>query len=480
MDPREPLEILPMLSRVRDSFPVVSAIMPGNKRDLRVFEIIALTLVSTILANLFRLAPGQPIRPLAVVCAIFTLGGMRRGQDTYVGEAGRCVGLSMLAGAEPDEAYLRATSHGVRRQALLLAPIFAAVTMAVHLLSGAGPAECLAIALPVTWLPSVTLLLRELVAHGAVLAQNIAIPQYLYLGAGAFVGIGLHAAGARALDGADPVHPARFSIIGIAASIAGLAVWISLDQVVKQARRVPMVDVTGIAVPRRAARIPMPLAVFLWRARGRRRSSVIIGFAAILTMLGFSFASIVRGLPSFGNAYARPELAMVVIYGFAYLTATLVELPLDLRGAGERTLLIRLVNTSGAREILHIVGWVLFPTLACSFLVAALSIRYTAFPSNSALLVYTCAAMLAVAATNVVAIPELTKVKAWGAGLADEFPGAEVVKSAFVALLASMAIIGSGASSPHEGGRIAVAVAVAVAVSVASGVRLRSVILRFN
>ena len=266
MNPRESLEVLPVLSRVRGALPVVSVVMPSNRRDLRVLEVIVLVIVSFALANLFRFSPERPFVPLVTVCALFALSGLRRGQDTYADEARRTTDLSLLVGVDPGAAYCAATSTAVRRQAVQLVLVFGVVNVAVQLLSGAGGGASVRATIPVVALPALALLLREVVAHAAVVAQNVVIPQYLYLVAGCAVGFGLHLAGGG--PGAVGVASAPdLSLAALGAGAAGILVLAGLHRLVPQARRVPMLDLTRVALPRRAARLPMPLFVYLWRAR---------------------------------------------------------------------------------------------------------------------------------------------------------------------------------------------------------------------
>ncbi len=449
MDPREPLEALPALARVRDSFPVLSAMMPSTRRDLVFFELVVITLVAIPLANVYRITPDRPQVPLLIVCVLFAIGGVRRGQDNYAAELGRASDLSLLVGAAPGEAYYRATSKAVRRQAIMLAPAFLSMSIVVQLLSGAGIAEALALAVPVVAVPSAALLLRDVVAHGAVLAQGVVVPQYFYVAAGLVLGVGLQQLGARG-GGGGALPAADLSGLGLLAAAGGLAVWIALDRLVQLSRRVPEVDASSIAVPRRRARVSMPLWVFLWRARGRKKSSIVIGFTAIVTVLMINFEALARGLPTLDNPYAKPEVAVIVVYAAGYLLATLVATPLDLPTAVDRSLLIRLVSGSGIREMTHSVGAVLIPALALSLVTAVLAVRYDAFAGVPGPLVVVSAVFLAIAATNVVVIPELARGTAVGASSRDdEMPLGEVFRSAFVAILAAAMIAGSAASEPE-------------------------------
>jgi len=86
--------------------------------------------------------------------------------------------------------------------------------------------------------------------------------------------------------------------------------------------------------------------------------------------------------------------------------------------------------------------------------------------------------LLGLAATNVVTIPEMTHGTGPSGGPADDFPMREVLRSAFVALLASALIVGGAASSASTRLGVAVALVVAVALSVVLGARLRSTIRR--
>ena len=176
----------------------------------------------------------------------------------------------------------------------------------------------------------------------------------------------------------------------------------------------------------------------------------MIGFTAIVTVLMINLESLARGLPTLDNPYAKPEVAAIVVYAAGYLLATLVATPLDLASAVDRSLLIRLVSGSGIREMTHSVGAVLIPALALSLVTAMLAVRYDAFAGVPVPLVVVSAVLLAIAATNVVVIPELARGTAVGASSHDdEMPLGEVVKSAFVAILAAAMIAGSAASEPE-------------------------------
>ena len=246
--------------------------MPSTRRHLALFELVVITLVAIPLAIVYRITPDRPQVPLLIVCVLFAIGGVRRGQDNYAAELGPASDLSLLVGAAPGEAYYRATSKAVRRQAVMLAPAFLFMSIVVQLLSGAGVAEALALAVPVVpvvAVPSAALLLRDVVAHGAVLAQGVVVPQYFYVAGGLVLGVGLQQLGARG-GGGEHLPAEHLSGRGLLAAAGGFAVWIALDRLVQLSRRVPEVDASSIAVPRRRARVSMPLWVFLWRAGDAR------------------------------------------------------------------------------------------------------------------------------------------------------------------------------------------------------------------
>lgn len=472
MNPRDALETLPVRSRVREALPVLSALLPTDRRGLRLVESAGILVVSAVLAALVLLVPDRPYGAFLLVAVLFALAGIRRGQDVYAQEAVRATSLAGLVGRAPEVPYLAATSSGVRRRARLVLAVFPVTVAALHLGAGAAPTTALLTAAVLAPLPPLALTLRGLVGHGAVLAQHVRVPQYAYLVGGLLLGASLHVVWFRrgGLPGGE--HLTTWHLV---AAAGVLVAWLVLDRLLARAGVVATVDATRFTLPRRPARRRLPLTVYLWRARGRARSSLVIGFTAIVTVLALNLGTVVDAIPTLDTTYARPELAMVVVYAFAYLLCTVAAIPLDLRGTAARAAVLRLVGARGDREVRHHAGSVLLTATVGTGVVVAAMLAGDAFPGVPVPVVVAACAVLVVAALNVNVVPEVARGDRVGHGPADDFPLGEVLRSGLVGLLAAALAAGFVTSTPVSPG--AVAAVVAGLLAVAAGLVTRLVLV---
>jgi hypothetical protein len=440
--------------------------MPETRRGLLVLELFFVTVTSLLVAIMVQRSQESPYGVLLVACLLFATSGVKRGQDVFVEEARRASDLAMLTGMSPGAAYLAATSQPLRRRARLLVAVCLMVGVAVQVGTGSRPLQGLIFFLPLAVIPSIALTLRELVAHGAVIGQNLRIPQYLYLAAGGALGLALHRMLTRA-----PQSPTSASVGPIAVQVVAQAigltlvtviVWVGLDRLLQSTRRIPLMDVTQIALTsRRPVQIALPLAAYQWRARGRKRSSLVIGFTAIVTLLGLNLGTLVNSLPTFGTLYVKPELGVIVVYVCAYLLCVLFATPLDLRGASARAITLRLLTIPGYREISHSVVAILVPA-AVGTIVATVAVhRLGGFPGVPIAGVGMLATLLLLAALNLVVLPQLGGENRAVTKAVEEFPMEETLKSSFVALLTALLAAGYLAA---ESGHMAVVALGSVAV----------------
>ena len=445
MNQRVALETLPVRSRVREALPVLSAMLPDDRRGLRFVEVGGVVLVSAILTAVVLLVPDRPYGAFLLVVVLFALAGIRRGQDVYAEEAARSAALAGLVGRSPGPPYLAATTWGVRRRARLVLVVFPATLLGLHLLAGAPVASSILTAAVLAPLPALALTLRAFVGHAAVLAQHVRVPQYAYLASGLLLGLTLHVIWFRR---GTTTADARFDALQLVASGAVLLAWLALDRRLLRVGAVPSVDATRFILPRRPARHRLPLTLYLWRARGRKRSSLVIGFTAIVTVLGLNLGSVVDGIPTLGTTYVRAELAMVVVYAFAYLLCTTAAIPLGLRGTTARGLMLRLVGAAGNREVRHHVGSILVGAGAGTVVVVTVMHRLDGFGGVSLPIVVAAAGGLLVAALNVNVIPEISGPERVEHRPVDDFPFGEVVTSALGGLLAAALAAGYVTADP--------------------------------
>lgn len=416
------------VARNRQRFPTYTGLLPRTATGMLALEVLMISLVSLVGSYLLWNRAHSPVRLLLLAgfcCGFYALGGVRRGQDNYSAELDRALSVGPVLGLSPARLYVESTIRAARRRYLTCALIFPAGLALCGLAAGApGPTVAVAV-LSAGLLPVLAMLLREAIAHLSVGLRRVLLPKYSYLLAGLLMSLAVvgvltltspqrAAAGPRAGSGSlDLVVAAVACALEALAAIPLFRVTASLAG--KVARRVKPI---GLETRSKWWQPPAvtPLCVLMWRSRGRGRSSVIIGFTALVLTMILEMGRLAGLLPrpsghaagSQSAAYLRPEYAVVLLYAIIYFSGILFEAPLELRLVKQRFPLLTIASVSPAREAWDLFAGMLVPVGAIALLTGWRGARMGLFPGVPLAVVLAITVLLAAGSSSVVALVALS------------------------------------------------------------------------
>jgi hypothetical protein len=470
--PSQPEWLLPAsrhwaaVARNRQRFPAYTSLLPRTATGILAVEVLMISLISLVGSYLLwnrGHSLGQLLLLVGFFSGFYVLGGVRRGQDNYSIELDRALSLGPVLGLSPARLYIESTLHAARRRYLTCALAFP-VSMALCGLSAGAPASAVAVAvLSAGLLPVLAMLLREAIAHLSVGLRRIMLPKYSYLLAGLLIGLAVTsllsltslqrpAAGPRAGAGSLSiiVAPLACALEVLAAILLFRATAALASRV---ARRVKPI---GLEARPKWWRPPAftPLCILMWRSRGRGRSSVIIGFTAmVLTMIleMRRLGGVLPGSASHAAArqsatYLRPEFAVVLLYAVIYFSGILFEAPLEMRLVKRRLPLLTIASVRPTREVWDLFAGMLVPVGAVALLTGLRAARLGLFPGVPLPVVLAIAFLLAVGGGSVVVSAALGG-GAFSAGrsTSDDFT-ALYLKAGLTVLLPAMLVAGFSAT----------------------------------
>lgn len=458
-----------IVARNRRRFPLYTALLPTTRAGLLTMDFLLVGLTSLLGSYLLwnrSSDPGRMLLLTAFFCAFYVLGGVRRGQDNYADELARALSLGPVIGVRSADLYISSTLRVATRRFVICAgavPLALAVTGASDRVR---PATVVSVVLMVGLLPTTAMVLREVVAHASVALRRVLLPKYNYLLAGLLVGLGVSAfftvvGSPGPSTGAGHRSPA--STYPLPAAVAAFLVAVALTGALYALARVIARRVASHVRPvgfdrRRRLRLPAwtPLSVRMWASRGRGRSSVIIGFTALVFSLIAQLRKLAGMLPApagHPQAYMRPEMGVVLLYAIVYFSAVLFEAPLEMRLIRARLPLLNLVSIPASRESWDLFAGVLAPVGIVAVLAAEASARWNVFPGVSPETVAAIAILVAAGSSSVVASialngGALSGGSAGTARSAQTSPMAAYVKASIFVLFPAM--LAAGFEATHK------------------------------
>lgn len=485
--PSQPEWLLPAsrhwaaVARNRQRFPAYTGLLPRTAAGILAVEVLMISLISLVGSYLLwnrGHTLGQLLLLVGFCSGFYVLGGVRRGQDNYSVELDRALSLGPVLGLSPARLYVESTLHAARRRYLTCALAFP-VSMALCGLSAGAPGSAVAVAvLSAGLLPVLAMLLREAIAHLSVGLRRVMLPKYSYLLAGLLIGLAVAsllsvtslqgpAAGPRAGAGSLSivVAPVACALEVLAAILIFRATAALASRVARQVKPI------GLETRPKWWRPPAftPLCILMWRSRGRGRSSVIIGFAAMVLTMILEMRRLGGVLPGSADhaarqsaTYLRPEFAVVLLYAVIYFSGILFEAPLEMRLVKRRLPLLAIASVRPVREAWDLFAGMLVPVGAVALLTGLRAAHLGLFPGVPLAVVLAIAFLLAVGGCSVVVSAALAG-GAFSAGRStSEDSTALYLKAGLTVLLPAMLVAGFSATHALRNWQVAAVAALPV------------------